>query len=120
MWETFFGKSKQGRESIVAADDAQDFADRAPELVDAAAGTSWYTEPGNPVDVAVVALCLLRRAAGGDRASIEGGDAAVREVLAVAQPESLVWLVSRQISYMDENGFPELVEPWMAREAGPQ
>jgi hypothetical protein len=113
----FFGKSKGARESIVAADDAQELADRAPELVSAATGASWYTDPGNEVDVALVALCLLRRAASGDRASFEGGDEAVREVLAEAQPESLVWLVSRVISYMDENGFPETVEPWLARES---
>ena len=111
-----FGKSKPGRESIVAADDAQELFGRAPELVDAASGASWYTEPGNQVDVAVVALCMLRRASSGDRASIEGGDAAIREALADTQPEALIWLVSRLISYMDEQGFPELIEPWMARD----
>jgi len=111
-----FGKPRPGRESIVAADDAQELFGRGPELVRAASGSSWYTEPGNPVDVAVVALCLLRRAASGDRASIEGGDAAVREALADTEPEQLVWLVSRLISYMDEQGFPELIEPWLARE----
>jgi len=115
MWEMLFGKSKAGRESIVAADDAQELADRGPELVDAAGGTGWYREPGNQVDVAVAALCLLRRAAGGDRASMEGGDAAVREVLEQARPDAVVWLASRAISYMDEHGFPEDVEPWLAR-----
>ena len=111
-----FGKARAGRESIVAADDAQELFGRGPELVAAASGASWYTQPGNPADVAVVSLCLLRRAASGDRASFEGGDAAVREALADTDPEALVWLMSRLISYMDEQGFPELVEPWVARE----
>ncbi len=115
MWDALFGKSRGSPESIVAADDAQDLAQRAPELADAAAGTSWYTEPGNHVDVAVVALCLLRRAASGVRRRIEGGDEAVRDALEQAQPESVVWLASRLISYMDEHGFPEDVEPWLAR-----
>lgn len=117
MWDALFGKSRPGRESIIAADDAQELADRVPALVAAAEGASWYTEPGNPVDIAVVALCMMRRAASGDRASIEGGDAGVREVLAGVEPEALVWLASRLISYMDEQGFPELVEPWLARDA---
>ena len=117
MWDALFGRTTARRESIVAADDAQELFGRTPELVEAASGASWYTEPGNQVDVAVVALCMLRRAASGDRASIQGGDAAVREALADAELEPLIWLVSRLISYMDEQGFPELVEPWLAREA---
>jgi hypothetical protein len=117
MWDAMFGKSRGSPESSVAADDAQELAGRVPELVAAAAGASWYTEPGNPVDVAVVALCMMRRAASGDRSSIEGGDAGVREVLAHIEPEALVWLASRLVSYMDEQGFPELVEPWLARDA---
>jgi hypothetical protein len=117
VWDALFGKSRAGRESIVAADDAQELAERAPALADAAAGNSWYTQPGNEVDVAVVALCLLRRAASGDRARIEGGDEAVRDALGQAQPEAVVWLASRLISYMDEQGFPEDVEPWLARDA---
>ena len=116
MWDMLFGKSKAGRESIVAADDAQQLAERTPELVDAAAGTSWYSDPGNQVDVALAALCLLRRAASGDRARIEGGDEAVRDALEQADPEAVLWLASRVISYMDEHGFPEAVEPWLARE----
>jgi len=116
MWDAMFGKSRPARESIVAADDAQELAGRVPELVAAASGASWYTEPGNPVDVAVVALCMMRRAASGDRASIQGGDAGVRELLGEIEPEALVWLASRLISYMDEQGFPELVEPWLAGE----
>jgi hypothetical protein len=41
---------------------------------------------------------------------MEHGDAAVRAVLAEASPEALVWVTSRAISYMDENGYPESVE----------
>ena len=37
------------------------------------------------------------------------GDDAVRLVLAESDPEAVVWLLSRAISYMDEQGFPELV-----------
>ena len=38
---------------------------------------------------------------------------AVRAALAEASPEAVIWLASRAISYMDENGFPEAAEPWM-------
>jgi hypothetical protein len=36
----------------------------------------------------------------------------VRRVLEQASPESVLWLASRGISYMDESGYPEAVEPW--------
>jgi hypothetical protein len=42
-------------------------------------------------------------------ASPEAGDDAVRLVLAESDPEAVVWLLSRAISYMDEQGFPDLV-----------
>ena len=42
-------------------------------------------------------------------ASAEAGDDAVRLVLAESDPESVIWLLSRAISYMDEQGFPDLV-----------
>jgi len=29
-------------------------------------------------------------------------------------PAAIVWLASRAISYMDENGYPESLEPWLA------
>jgi hypothetical protein len=38
----------------------------------------------------------------------------VRAVLADASPQAVLWLASRAISYMDESGFPEAVEPWLA------
>jgi hypothetical protein len=39
-------------------------------------------------------------------ASPEAGDDAVRLVLAESDPESVIWLLSRAVSYMDEQGFP--------------
>jgi hypothetical protein len=34
--------------------------------------------------------------------------------LAAATPEAVLWLASRAISYMDETGFPEAVEPYLS------
>ena len=118
MWDMFRSRSGRDAESIVAAEDVAAIAGRAPGLVDAAAEASWYTQPGNDVDAAVVALCLLRRAASGDRARSDAGDESVRNALRQADGEALVWLASRLISYMDEHGFPEDVEPWLGRDAG--
>jgi hypothetical protein len=36
----------------------------------------------------------------------------VRQAHTEASPDAVLWLASRAISYMDENGFPEAVEPW--------
>ena len=36
----------------------------------------------------------------------------MRAALAEANPEAVVWLASRAISYMDETGFPDAVELW--------
>jgi hypothetical protein len=113
MWDLFGGKSdKTG--SFAAAEDAGELAGKAPELVNSAQGTSWYTHPGNDVDAAVAALCRLRRAASGQKARTEAGDAAVRAALEQADPEAVVWLTGRVISYMDEQGFPDDVEPWLS------
>lgn len=116
MWDMFKGRRTGGEPgSIGAVEDARQLASGSPALVDAAAGASWYTEPGNPVDTALFALCRLRRAASGDRARMEAGDEAVRAALEQADPEAVVWLASRVVSYMDEQGFPEQVEPWLRR-----
>jgi hypothetical protein len=96
---------------FVAAEDAGALEEQAIPLLDRAVGVEWYREFGNDVDRATAALCRLRRARAGERGGPEGGDAAVRAVLAVASPEAVLWLASRAISYMDETGFPELVEP---------
>ena len=114
MWDMFRGRSGDQSDSIAAVEDAQELASRAPALVDAADGESWYTQPGNSVDAAIYALCRLRRAASADRKRAEAGDEAVRAALERAQPEAVVWLASRVVSYMDEQGFPEQVEPWLA------
>ena len=85
---------------------AEELRDNVVTALEAADGSSWYEE-GNSIDRAVVSLCRLRRAAAGDSARIEGGDAAVRDALARTSPAALVWAASRMVSYLDENGFVE-------------
>jgi hypothetical protein len=98
---------------FVAAEDAGRLADETPELVEGAVGCEWYTEHGTPVDQAAFALCQLRRARAGQRGSPQAGDEAVRAVLEGVDTAAVVWIASRAISYMDENGYPEAVAPWM-------
>jgi hypothetical protein len=74
-----------------------------------ARGVSWYDEPGQEADLAVARLCLLRRARAGVGARQTAGDDAVRLVLTEAEADAVVWLLSRAISYMDEQGFPDAV-----------
>jgi len=81
-------------------------------LLDRAAGVEWYEGPGSDVDFAAFMLCRLRRARAGEKGGPLHGDEAVRAALRQADPEALVWFASRAISFMDENGFPEAVEPW--------
>ena len=83
--------------------------DKAARLVDAAKGETWYGDGASPVDVAVSRLCRLRRVRAAYARESGGGDEAVRAALAAAEPEAVVWLASRTISFMDEHGFPELV-----------
>ena len=78
-------------------------------LLQRANGTSWYSEAGSDVDLATARLCLLRRARAGIGADAQAGDEAVRLALAETDPDTVVWLLSRAISFMDEQGFPELV-----------
>lgn len=99
---------------FVAAEDAGRLADLAAAALERANGVDWYEENGTAVDEAAFTLCRLRRAEAGVRGRPEAGDAAVRRVLDGADPEVLVWLLSRAISYMDESGYPEAVEPWFA------
>lgn len=103
------------RDIVFASEDAGMLAGAAARLVEGSVGASWYESPGNDADAAVAALCRLRRASAGHVRTSQGGDEAVRRVLAEADAEALVWLASRTISYMDEHGFPELVEPWITR-----
>lgn len=99
-------------DDYLAVEDAGRLADHATAALARANEVDWYEENGTPVDEAAFALCRLRRAEAGVRGRPEAGDAAVRRILEGADPEVLVWLLSRAISYMDESGYPEAVEPW--------
>ena len=101
----------------LAADDASRFATEAGVLLERAKDVQWYELPGNDVDLAALALCRLRRAMAGTRGGPQHGDEAVRAVLAQASPDALVWIASRAISYLDENGFPDAVALWFRDEA---
>jgi hypothetical protein len=96
---------------FVAAEDANTLAEQAGTAIDEALGSQWYAEQGNKADRAAYVLCRLRRAKAAQWRRSEAGDDAVRAALETASPEAVVWLASRAISYMDENGFPELAEP---------
>jgi hypothetical protein len=112
------GTGEKGRESsnFVAAEDAGRLADNAVELLEQAIGVEWYRQHGTEVDRATLTLCRLRRARAGERGGQEAGDEAVRAALSAASPAAVLWLASRAISYMDETGFPEAVEPWFGDE----
>lgn len=97
----------------IASDDAARLAADGTALLERAVGVQWYDEAGNDADRAAVALCRLRRASAGQFGGPVFGDDAVRVVLEQASPGALVWIASRAISYMDEIGFVEAVEPWM-------
>jgi hypothetical protein len=114
-------KSDQRREASfsVASDDAARLAAEVRLLIERAVGVQWYEEIGNDADLAALALCRLRRSRAGLRGGPAHGDAAVREAFGTVSPEALAWIASRAISYMDENGFPEAVEPWIDEEETP-
>ena len=113
-WLTGGGSDAEKRsEANPAAADAETLAEEVVPLVNEAGGASWYEDYTNTVDVAIVKLCRLRRAGAGQAGDAEGGDAAVRRALEQADPEALVWLASRVISYMDEQGYPETMRPWL-------
>ncbi len=97
---------------VVAAEDAQWLADHVVTRVDEALGAGWYATHGGAADRAALTLCRLRRARAGERGGPEAGDEAVRAALSEVSPEALIWITSRAVSYMDENGFPEAVELW--------
>jgi hypothetical protein len=97
---------------FVAAENAGALMDRAAPLLDRAIGVEWYSQHGTDIDHAALTLCLLRRARAGEKGGSQAGDDAVRVALAEARPEAVLWLASRAISYMDETGYPEAVEPW--------
>jgi hypothetical protein len=104
---------RRNTRDFVAAEDAGALEEQAGPLLDRAVGVEWYRQYGTDVDRAAATLCLLRRARAAERGGPEGGDEAVRAALAASSPEAVLWLASRAISYMDESGFPEAVEPWL-------
>jgi hypothetical protein len=106
-------KKQRPADAIVAAEDAGILAAQATAAIDDALGTEWYAEHGNKADRAAHTLCRLRRARAGQWRSSSAGDDAVRKALAEANPEAVVWLASRAISYMDENGYPDTVERYL-------
>jgi hypothetical protein len=108
------GREEKGRDTryFLAAEDAGRLASDATGLVDRATGVEWYERPGSEVDRATFTLCKLRRARAGEKGSPQHGDEAVRVALGNASAPAIVWMLSRAISYMDETGFPEAVEPW--------
>jgi hypothetical protein len=105
-------EKRRDSSNFVAAEEAGAYRDEAVELLDRAVGVEWYRQHGTDVDHAALALCKLRRARAGEKGTPHAGDDAVRAVLSEARPEAVLWLASRAISYMDESGFPEAVEPW--------
>jgi hypothetical protein len=107
-------------DDFVAAEDAGRLAERATAALARADGVDWYEENGTAIDEAAFALTRLRRAEAGLRGGPHAGDEAVRRVLEQASPESVRWLASRAISYMDESGYPEAVEPWFQALLEPQ
>jgi len=107
---------RRNTSDFVAAEDAGSLEERSVPLLDRAVGVEWYRQYGTDIDRAAATLCRLRRARAGERGGPQGGDDAVRAVLADASPQAVLWLASRAISYMDESGFPEAVEPWFAEE----
>jgi len=99
----------------VAAEDAARISTGIGSTLERAEGVPWY-ELGNDADRAALSLCRLRRASAGQGGGPYHGDEAVRRVLGEASPEALVWIASRAISYMDENGYPEAIERWFPNE----
>ena len=105
------GDGPRKQEMTPAFADLAELSEETVQLSERALGVSWYEDDANAVDLAVLALCRLRRAGAGARSSSEAGDKAVRDVLGQVEAETVLWIASRAISYMDEHGFPESVSP---------
>ncbi len=110
------GKTRSGGDFAVAKDDAARLADEVVPQLERAVGVQWYDSVGNDADLAALALCRLRRSTAGLGGGPEHGDAAVREVLQEVDPGAVAWIASRAISYMDENGYPEALTPFVEDE----
>ena len=94
-------------ETNPALGDLGELSEKVVPLLERANGATWYEDERNAVDIAILALCRVRRAGAGARGTAAGGDSAVREMLEQSDPDSVLWIASRAISYMDEHGFPE-------------
>jgi hypothetical protein len=105
----FFQPQSQPRVGDLSKFDVTRLTDALEAEIGEAKGVSWYDEPGSAVDVIVARLCLLRRAKSGETASMQAGDEAVRLLLERSDPDAVAWLLTRTISYMDEQGFPDFV-----------
>jgi hypothetical protein len=105
----FFSGRSNDRVGDFSRFDADRLAESLEGLIGEAKGGTWYDSVGGNVDVAMARLCMLRRAKAGELASTNGGDEAVRSVLERSDPEAVAWLLTRAISYMDEQGFPDFV-----------
>ncbi len=103
-----FGK-REPRVTDLSQTDAIRLEESVGPLLAEAKDVSWYDEPGVEVDLATARLCLLRRARCRRGASVDAGDDKVRLILGETDKDTVVWLLSRAISYMDEQGFPDLV-----------
>lgn len=111
-----FGRSEP-KVSDLSRHDAARLEESLVPLMEAAKDVSWYDAPGRESDLAVARLCLLRRARAGASASAAAGDEGVRTLLLETDHETVVWLLSRAVSYMDEQGFPEIVPgAWLGPE----
>jgi len=97
------------REANPAQHELGELAEEIVPVLLRANGASWYEEEGNDVDQAVADLCRIRRAGSSARSSAGAGDAAVRDMLGLVDPGTVIWIASRAVSFMDEQGFPETV-----------
>ncbi len=109
MSDFFPGHTSQSRVGDLSKFDAVRLTDALEREIGEAQGVGWYDAPGSAVDVVTARLCLLRRAKSGETASMQAGDEAVRLLLERSDPDAVAWLLTRAISYMDEQGFPDYV-----------
>ena len=105
----FLQPRSQQRVGDLSKFDAGRLTDVLEQTIADAKGVGWYDSVGSAVDVAVARLCLLRRAKSGEQLSTVAGDEAVRLLLERSDPEAVAWLLTRTISYLDEQGFPDFV-----------
>ena len=112
------GADQKGRDSsnFVAAEDAGSWPTTPSALLERAVGVEWYdsTEPTSTARRSPSVDCDARAPA--SEAAPRPATRPSARSSATASPAALLWLASRAISYMDESGFPEAVEPWFRDE----